>query len=47
MRELHMLIPDAQPVHVGSTAFPKPIKFLDKNFRKWGPFVCMLSFTRI
>ncbi|KAI0712723.1 acetyl-CoA synthetase-like protein [Cerioporus squamosus] len=23
----------------GSTAFPKPIKFLDKNFRKWGPFV--------
>lgn len=24
----------------GSTAFPKPIKFLDKNFRKWGTFVC-------
>ncbi|KAI0350560.1 acetyl-CoA synthetase-like protein [Trametes cingulata] len=23
----------------GSTAFPKPIKFLDKNFRKWGTFV--------
>ncbi|KAI0772397.1 acetyl-CoA synthetase-like protein [Trametes elegans] len=23
----------------GSTAFPKPIKFLDKNFRKWGSFV--------
>lgn len=24
----------------GSTAFPKPIRFLDKNFRKWGTFVC-------
>ncbi|KAI0743085.1 acetyl-CoA synthetase-like protein [Daedaleopsis nitida] len=23
----------------GSTAFPKPIKFLDKHFRKWGTFV--------
>ncbi|OSD00720.1 acetyl-CoA synthetase-like protein [Trametes coccinea BRFM310] len=23
----------------GSTAFPKPIRFLDKNFRKWGTFV--------
>ncbi|KAI0830379.1 acetyl-CoA synthetase-like protein [Trametes gibbosa] len=22
----------------GSTAFPKPIKFLDKNFKKWGSF---------
>ena len=40
-------IPDAKSVHAGSTAFPKPIKFLDKNFRKWGPFVCMSSCTRI
>ncbi|KAH9851221.1 acetyl-CoA synthetase-like protein [Lenzites betulinus] len=23
----------------GSTAFPKPIKFLDKNFKKWGSFL--------
>nr|UXY92114.1 ATP/NADPH-dependent carboxylic acid reductase [Trametes cinnabarina] len=23
----------------GSTAFPKPIKFLDKNFKRWGTFV--------
>ncbi|KAI0633130.1 acetyl-CoA synthetase-like protein [Trametes polyzona] len=23
----------------GSTAFPKPIKFLDKNYRKWGTFL--------
>ncbi|KAI1791373.1 acetyl-CoA synthetase-like protein [Ganoderma leucocontextum] len=23
----------------GSTAFPKPIKFLDKNFRQWGTFL--------
>lgn len=27
----------------GSTAFPKPIKFLDKNFRKWGTLVCGCS----
>ena len=26
----------------GSTAFPKPIRFLDKNFRKWGSFFCTL-----